>query len=454
MNKKNIIISIIFLVTRCTAQIPTQAQVPAQIKLGQIADQTKQKKPIVRKKIKRPVSHIPAPASSSVTSGTPANPVTKTPTSPDISQAPINTTNLPQEFSDDGAHAEVVTVGSSRDGKIEAWKIGNTDFALYRYDQNSVAPDAWVKQVTKDDKGTVITAFDDISTSSDGVVCAISSSGKAYMLNTSKNYWEEIPASNSHRLKFGKISVGSANNIWTIEKATNNIYQLLFNKESKIGGLKINSNEWVLKSINGLDVAAGIDGTVIAISTQNKVYQLVNNTWKEIPGLQLTNAAVGSKDLMWATFDHGTVHELWKLVPDVTTPTWQKVLGANGQPSQNIVSISVNASGTVFATDTIGTIYNNGDTGVIITSVTPEQLKQQQPGQFVQLSEGLAATKSKITSQRSDAKKAGKIAPIKPDPKLVALKKSQPQKIKVAKPNMRRGGTPVVTAQKTVVQKK
>jgi len=407
--------------------------------------------PWSKKPVKKRIKRAHTPTTSSIAMSSPA--ISSTP-STQVPIAPAPNVNLPPEFSDDGAHADVVTVGSSRNGKIEAWKIGDTDFALYRYDENSPLPDAWVKQITKDGKGTVIPAFDDVCASSDGIVCAISSAGKAFMLNTSKNYWEEIPASNAKRLKFGKISVGNAQNFWAIEKATNNIYQLLFNKEINVGGLTIKSNEWIIKSVNGLDVAAGIDGTVIALNTQNKVYQLVNNTWKEFPGVLLTHVAVASKDIIWATFDRGPVHEIWKFMPDVKTPTWQKVKGANEQDAEGFVHIAINAGGTIFATDDIGTIYTNGDAGVVIVPVTPEELKQQQqsgqPGQFVQLDAGHIATKSKASSKRTEAKKAGKVHPIQPDPKIVAQKKLTQKKVKVAKPGMRRGGPPVVT----VIQKR
>jgi len=272
--------------------------------------------------------------------------------------------NLPKGF-DEAANAEpasAIAVGSRQDGTIEAWMIGKEDGAIYRYEPNSLAANAWIKLQMKDTAGQIIPGFISVAVSSDGVAGAVSTLGTAYIFDPIKNNMLEIPAHNASTIKFSKLTIGNSNNIWGLEQNTGTIYQLVKNKALKMadGALTVTINDWELRLQNCIDIAAGVDNTVLAITKSNQVSRYENQKWVSMPGVKLTKIAVGSKGYLWGTFKHDNIFEIWQCTNNV----WKKVLGDDGQDALGFDALGVNAGGTVFANDDDGDLYNNGDSGV------------------------------------------------------------------------------------------
>jgi len=275
-----------------------------------------------------------------------------------------------------GNGAENITVGSNN-GVLSAWIIstvadaqGNETGSLSKYDNTSTGASPWVAYTAKDDKGAVIGDFDDISTSSDGTVCAVSAvqslvvngvisqtGGDIYRLDDKKDVWTKLPNLNAAKtaLVFDGVSVGNKDDIWATEAGTDNCYQLV-------------KSVWELRSTSCNDIAIGLGGHAVGINTANNVYEYneKNKSWTQIyykdannakQPLQLTQIAVGTEDAMYGINSNNGMNDLWFY--NKATKNWECPKSTDGKNAQGFVAVGCNAAGNVMAIDGSDNIWSN-----------------------------------------------------------------------------------------------
>jgi len=345
---------------------------------------------------------------------------------------------IPAGWLQEGDGAEQVTVGSEN-GEAMAWMIqtktdanGKQNGVLYRYDTGTMEVNPWTEQTVKDSSGNAITDFTDVSAASDGTVCAVSAIGQVlvggttttvnnvptttggtltpaggviYQYDEKNKNWGALTTTNDQKkaTMFDSVSVGNKNNIWATEAKTNNLYQLV-------------KGVWTLypSSSKCIAVAAGLDGTVLAINIDDNVYEFdeKKQDWDPVyytdatgakQKLQLTQIAVGKKDIAWGINANGGNNDLWFL--NKTTNNWERATDSNGNHAHGFVTISCNAAGTVIAAESNDTIWMHDLGGV--------NAQGQSTGKI---------------SAHAQAKKSGKIAQATVDKKTKDAQKTTQEK--------------------------
>ena len=142
--------------------------------------------------------------------------------------------------------------------------------------------------------------------------------------NPTNNYkWQQVPG------KLKQISVGSASQIWGVNK-NDEIFQYVNNQWQKIsGGLK--------------HVSVAADGTVWGVNAGDLIHQyLGNNQWKQISG-GLKQISVGSASQIWGVNKND---EIFRYVNN----QWEKISGG-------LKYVSVAADGTVWGVNANDDIF-------------------------------------------------------------------------------------------------
>jgi hypothetical protein len=326
--------------------------------------------------------------------------------------------DLPTGFYLEEGAADQIAVGS-KNGEIFAVALGH-DGQLYFYDTYSMNQLPWIKQTAVDGSNNPITTFKSVSCSSDGVLCAVSDLGNAYVYYWATQQWQAIPGgADNEDVTFDMISVGNVNNIWAVNLASNSVYQLM-------------TNGWQ-KRADGVCsyVTAGFDGTVVAINTVNDVFKFntTNQGWDRLLGTKLTQVAVGNSNFIYGIDNQ---NQLWQFTNNV----WSQVKGADGNNATGLSEISMNAAGTVFAIDIADNIYLNGEEGLAVSSV-PSAAVPTATTPVGQLKADnvlpvKASPKKKITTHLS-AKKVGRVM----TPKKKVVRRTTRVKPKASKPTLK-----------------
>jgi hypothetical protein len=177
------------------------------------------------------------------------------------------------------------------------------------------------------------------------------SSNSWYPLATFVNQFGKVISQEESGISFVSISSGGSNsgfgNVWAVGEPTDNqddnnwkIYQL-----TKYG--------WKYM-LDGKDVSAASDGTVVAIDNNNNVLKFTKKGWMKIPGISLSRVSVGNKNLIWGILEDnkGTYKIFW-----YKNGIWEPVKNYEGRDSKGFTELRVNSYGTVFAIDEIGKVF-------------------------------------------------------------------------------------------------
>lgn len=340
--------------------------------------------------------------------------------------------NVPAGFEEEeSAVTEDIACGS-RNGELEVWGVSADRTGLQRYNQYTLADDPWERVDAKDAAGNPL-ALDAVSISSDGVMVVLDARGKGHMYDWTKKIFVPMAVgAGNESLDFDVIAVGNAANIWAVDVEAKSLYQ-----HTDLG--------WVLREKGvAVDVAVGVDGTVVALNDAGKPYMMVGaGKWDKIGDLVLSAVSVGSKEHIWG------VNKDNQLV-EYTNDAWAPVLGADGKPAQYYKDVAVNAAGTVFVLSTDDDVYHKGENGFAVSKAVTPALLTLAPGQLIskiqlaadgQTFEHEAEPKVDILKASGDSekshapvKKAGKKAAKKAAAKNAALKADKKVEGKVATP--------------------
>lgn len=333
---------------------------------------------------------------------------------------------IPDGYMLEEGQADVITVGSAA-GNLEAFCLG-IQGSLYRYDNYTMTGTPWVLMDLKSVDGyTVPWPLEDVSMSSDGVLCIIDARGKAWQYDWDKKAWSQlINGTANEGLVLSFIAVGSEDNIWAVDLKNKNL-------------LQYSENGWVVKQEGGaIYVAAGSDGTVVGINEAGMAFSYMgNDDWDDMTGAKLSRVAVGSSENILGIGLNGELYKFagkiathdaaelaaqpsaapapaaqptkadkadkktkkgstWKrgkkaakkaaqsATPASVNPLANPVLAPGASPSDTVAgSVSdskwtqigsgfaecaINAAGTVFAIDSNDAIYHFGDTAVPVES--------------------------------------------------------------------------------------
>jgi len=310
--------------------------------------------------------------------------------------------NLPANILPESGNAASISVGS-RNGELEVWCISQDFNRLMRYNASEIeAENPWVDMVTYDNQGNDISPLKSVSVSSDGTLMVLNGEGQAYMYNWDEQWFSPIPmgyayeydykksayTKTNQELSVDRISAGNAQDIWVTDDTNQVIYKL-----------NTITNAWNPRS-NGIQVAAGIDGTVVMIDADNIPHILAgNNRWTVMPGVQLDHITVINKDEIYGSYQG----VLWRY----TNNQWTQIMGADRKRTSGVDQVAANAAGTLFITDQSGNIYNSGDDAVeIIQTVVPAK----KPGDKPQLIKTIK--KSPIKNKSRYKSKAMKNSPL------------------------------------------
>jgi hypothetical protein len=312
---------------------------------------------------------------------------------------------MPQGFDQEAGWSTQITTGS-KDGKVEAWCIGANYKRIYRFDVD--APDAspWSLDFEpQDQQGNPLGELEDISASSDGVLLVLAETGKVFKYNWDGKTFTALTVGADADLDLDVIAAGNQDSIWAVDVEAGALYQ----HDAKKG--------WILREGGDghtviVNVAAGIDGTVVIVDKNGRAYILdkANSTkddlaWKELGDEDdgpIENIAAGDSQTIIATRKGSGTMLKWE------NNDWSVVTDANNKPTSGVDCVSTNAKGAAqFITDMNGNIFNRGEGGVAVA------VKANGPKGAA----GHPVTIKKVKagpSARAAAKKAGAIkAPVK-----------------------------------------
>jgi hypothetical protein len=351
----------------------------------------------------------------------------------------VTETAAPKDFDLEETDAENIACGS-RNGKIETWAIGTDNTTLYRYDAGSMSANPWQnKGPAKDANNLALGALDDISVSSDGHMVVLTEAGRAFEYNWTTGLFEplKVPA-NQQNLNLDAISIGNANNVWAVNIEQGTLYQY----DSAKG--------WVLREGDDKDdndgddddddthvsnVAAGADGTVVAVNEVGQAYMLdrANSTETDLAWIEMgdhddlvEDIAVGDAKNIVATKKHTGTMVRW------VDGDWVVMNDKDGKPSCGIENVAINAAGSMIITDSADNVYIDGEDGVEVVHAAPAAGKaagESAAAHAVKAAKAsikqVAATVKKVVNKKGSRKAAKKAGTIKaPAKKTKAAKKA------------------------------
>lgn len=320
-------------------------------------------------------------------------------------------------------------------GSLEVWSLSEDRNSLRRYNPSSMLENPWEAVPALDTNNKPLGVIDDISVSSDGTLGILLNSGKAFLYNWSKKQFIPFPSKNLN-LNLDGISIGSKSDMYAVDASTKCLY-------------KHNGSDWaMLDNGNTLNVAAGLDGTVVVID-KNGIPLLYkgNNQYEYLgtlpvmaqasppiatPGsinpktypsiITFESVAVGNMANIIATTSNG---ELYKF--ESQRKQWFPFLCSNGVVASGIKDIAINASGTIFATSRSCDIWNNGEAYFIATSITPLSDAEKTDNQNMKAVTGTTKDQTKAAS-RLQARREGRIKIVSHIELANIMAKAQPQR--------------------------
>lgn len=299
--------------------------------------------------------------------------------------------NLPLGFNKIAAPAMIsVSVGST-DGRYAVWAVGKNDQDLYVFEGGNFSSGLQkVKTKAALPKGSLASAkpvelFSDISVSSMGQVYAVSE-GKVFMCSVEKNSFgsiegviaTEIPVPSGSDILFDQVSVGMKKKV-QLKPGVEAIQDVVWARTQDDELYELVNGDWVSRTEKNvaIDIAVGLDGTVLALNQENVLFSYVDETWTEISlNIDLAMVGIGKKEYVYGVTTGGEVVKI-DLVQKVATT----LKGANSKVATGFQDIAVNAAGSVVAFDYQGIMYGNDEKAVSVgqaAEVVAEVEKEKQ----------------------------------------------------------------------------
>lgn len=315
-----------------------------------------------------------------------------------ILKAPAYTAEpvIPAGMEEETGDVESVSCGSLN-GKPVVLAINESHTMLMRFDFNSMAENPWVVTQLKTAAGVAVSP-DAVAVASDGTAIVLDTLGKVYMLKDIVAGTVEAVAvgAGNESLELDAIAVGNKDHIYAVDIESATLY-------------RHNGSGWVaIEKGTVSDVAAGVDGTVVALNTSGKAYMLdaeestaTECAWEEMGDEHFEEIAVGSKEHIYAIEkETGTLHR-W------VNEDWDALENAAGVESAGIEEVAVNAAGYIVIVDEEDSYYDNGKPmGVSVKVETKAAAVPGQPAVAVVKATPAAA---EAPTARAEAKKAGKV---------------------------------------------
>lgn len=236
------------------------------------------------------------------------------------------------------------------EGKIFIFGIGEKG-GLLSWDSGSIKPNPWNIVTAKDSQGARIMKILDVGAAADGTIALVSSKRRVYTFNRAKNIWEILSnkvVGKKKKAMLDRIAVGNANTIVGLDKKTKNIY--LFQDDA-----------WILISEGeGLDIAAGYDGSVFALNTKRELFSWENKAWKRVDtSFKFSMISAASKDDLYGTVFEGKKRKTYVF----TKGSWEALQTAEGSDAAGLKDILVLPTKPIFTVvlDEQGNVYRKGD---------------------------------------------------------------------------------------------
>ncbi|MCB9492724.1 MAG: hypothetical protein H6679_00440 [Epsilonproteobacteria bacterium] len=275
---------------------------------------------------------------------------------------------LPSDFVQEASMAHKVAVGQ-REKQAEIWMIYKNEQdagkKLYRYTRSKPTQHPWEFIAATRKVGTTITAIKDVDVGSDGTVCIVDEQGNGHRYLWAQKTFEPLvtqsadPKMQGKNITLDQIAVGSAGNIWGLNKTNKVAYQLT-------------QKGWNSRAENIIDVSVGDDGTTVAVNSTNDVYTYENNAWNQMKNIKLSSIGVDNRNDMFGSFfnEKTGVVDIYHYQQN----SWTRL--RNVEQNIDVLGLArISASnGVIFATDVFGNIYTNAPQAQEALIVQPQDL--------------------------------------------------------------------------------
>lgn len=226
----------------------------------------------------------------------------------------------------------------------------NEKGALLQWDTGSIKPSPWNVVALKDDHGAKISKVIDVASAADGTVALVSGKRRVHLLNREKGQWVLLSNKGPKKKKVSidRIALGNAGTLVGLDKKTKNIYFW-------------HSDVWVLISEGeGLDIAAGFDGSIFALNTKHKVFSYDGKSWKQLESaLDFHMISAASKNELYAI----TLQDKKYKTYVYEKGSWEALQTSEGKDSvglKDILALPTNPHFLV-ALDFQGNVYRKGE---------------------------------------------------------------------------------------------
>lgn len=248
----------------------------------------------------------------------------------------------------------------SRNGELEVWGVATDRTGLERYNQYSLGNNPWMRREAKDGQGNMLT-LESVSVASDGTMVVLDAHGKAYEYNFEQRYFVPLFAGKGNEaLDLDVIAVGNQGSIWAVDVDNKTLYQ------------HTDAEGWIVREKGiAVDVAVGVDGTVVALNDGHKPYMMIAaGKWDKIGDAPMATIAVGSKEHIWGVTKDGKLTQY-------SNDAWVEVKGTGDKPAAACKDVAVNAAGTVFVIAADDDVYHKGEDGFVVVKPAMKALNAE-----------------------------------------------------------------------------
>ncbi len=160
-----------------------------------------------------------------------------------------------------------------------------------------------------------------------------------------EGFWEAVDPGVEHKdFVAHEISVGNQHNVWAINRATKDIFQL-----QPLGWKRQAKGQ-------ASHVSAAGDNTVLVLSPAREAFMLKNGSWEQFSGKRLfSRIACIDKNNAWGTYRKDDVtYEIW----NYSDGMWSRAKSETDDDALGFYKVLANAQGDVLALDAQDNVYS------------------------------------------------------------------------------------------------
>ncbi len=253
---------------------------------------------------------------------------------------------------------------SMLEGKVFLYGINNKN-QLYVWDTGSLKQDPWNPVELKDAMGAKIASVVDVAAGADGTVAVVSAKRRVYFF-TKQGHWavasnKLISGKGSNKRKavtIDRIAIGNAGTVMGLDKKEKNIYVL-------------QGDAWLLLSEGeGLDIAAGYDGSLYALNTKHELFSWETSAdkkesaWKRMEtGLAFSMISAVTREELYGIVVDGKKHKTYAFVKGAWEPM-QTADGSDAVGLKDIIALPTKQRFSIVLEGDRGYVYRKGEPDV------------------------------------------------------------------------------------------